>query len=180
MKSQDDKLLFAGVKKGDKRAFAEVVNRYSEVLFRYVYRRCRNYEDSQDIIQEVFASLWKRKQHINIDNSLYPYLFQTAKYETIDWMIRKQKEIVRAAELTSVWDNQFAKCVEEQMLATELESMIMIEVNKMPANISRAFRLSRYEAKSIKDIASELSLSEQTVKNNISIALSRLRVLFRA
>lgn len=179
MKNQDDKQLFARVKKGEKYAFAEVVNRYSDVLFRYVYRRCKNYEDSQDIIQEVFASLWKRKQHIQIDGSLYPYLFQAAKYETIDWMLKKKKEIVRAEELTLAWDSKFSKSGEELILAKELESLIMKEVNKMPINISKAFQLSRNEAKSIKDIAVELSLSEQTVKNNISIALSKLRVIFK-
>lgn len=179
MDSLEDKLLFAKVKQGDKRAFAEVVNRYSEVLFRYVYRRCSHYEDSQDIVQEVFASLWKRKTQIRIEDSLYPYLFKAAKYETIDWMVRKEKEIIRKAELTQSIDPSPSQSTEEQLLANELEKMILNEVKKMPKSMSKAFQLSRYEAKSIKEIAVELTLSEQTVKNNISLAISKLRVIFK-
>lgn len=175
----DDNLLFAKIQKGDIRAFAEIVDRYSEVLFRFVYRRCNSYEDSQDIIQEVFASLWKRKLQIKINDSLYPYLFKAAKYETIDWMVRKEKEIKRAVELIQMQDSPLSLSTEEQLLAKELEKMIIHEVNKMPKSMKKAFKLSRYEAKSIKDIAKELSLSEQTVKNNISLAINKLKIIFK-
>jgi RNA polymerase sigma-70 factor (ECF subfamily) len=59
--------------------------------------------------------------------------------------------------------------------AKELESVINDEIASMSDTMRKAFVLSRHENKSIREIATELSLSEQTIKNNISQALDRLR-----
>ena len=57
--------------RGDNRlAFAEIVNRYSATLFRFVNKRISNPEDTQDILQEIFASLWKRRAEIHIEYRL--------------------------------------------------------------------------------------------------------------
>jgi RNA polymerase sigma-70 factor (ECF subfamily) len=54
--------------------------------------------------------------------------------------------------------------------------MLDNEISKMPTTMQSAFNLSRVEGLSIKEIAFRLSISEQTVKNNISLALSRLKL----
>jgi RNA polymerase sigma-70 factor (ECF subfamily) len=65
---------------------------------------------------------------------------------------------------------------DEQLLLKEVTQTVDAELSKMPVNMRQCFRLSRYEDKSIREIAAELKLSEQTVKNNISEALRRLRI----
>jgi len=50
---------------------------------------------------------------------------------------------------------------------------------KMPMTVQEVFRMSRQEGLSIKDIAAELNLSEQTVKNYISSALQCLRTYLK-
>jgi RNA polymerase sigma-70 factor (ECF subfamily) len=64
-------------------------------------------------------------------------------------------------------------------MAKELDSLIFKEVNKMPATMKAVFELSRNNKMTIKDIAKNLTISEQTVKNNISLALHRLRLKFK-
>jgi RNA polymerase sigma-70 factor (ECF subfamily) len=64
-------------------------------------------------------------------------------------------------------------------LAKELAVLIEQEIDKMPSTMRSAFSLSRKESMSIKDIATELALSEQTVKNNISLALGWLKLRFK-
>jgi RNA polymerase sigma-70 factor (ECF subfamily) len=63
---------------------------------------------------------------------------------------------------------------ENLIIDAELKDWLLVEVNKMPGNIQSVFRLSRIEHLPVKEIAGKLSLSEQTVKNNLSIALKRL------
>jgi RNA polymerase sigma-70 factor (ECF subfamily) len=65
--------------------------------------------------------------------------------------------------------------VENHVIANELRQELMEEVEKMPDTTKTVFRMSRIEQKSVKEIAITLQLSEQTVKNNISIALKQLR-----
>ncbi|MDF2516792.1 MAG: hypothetical protein K0R59_2088 [Sphingobacterium sp.] len=180
MEQLDDTELFTRIQADDRYAFSELVNRYSDILFRFIQRRVSCIEDSEDILQEVFVSLWNQRLHITIAYSLYPYLFQTAKYKIIDWTINEQKKIVRAEKLLANFQEESTSPTsEEELLAKELAQLIDTEIEKMPTTMKSAFSLSRKEAMSIKDIASELALSEQTVKNNISLALGWLRLRFK-
>lgn len=177
MRGLDDIQLLHKIKENKKVAFTEIVNRYSDILFRFVHRRTRSFEDTQDIVQDIFASLWKNKENILIKDSLYPYLFQSAKYKVIDWLVKKDKEIKQTIEYSIHKHPSYN--TEEELLAKELADLIKVQVDNMPNSMRKAFTLSRYEAMSIKDIAEQLSLSEQTVKNNISLAISKLRIIFK-
>ncbi|QBQ40199.1 sigma-70 family RNA polymerase sigma factor [Sphingobacterium psychroaquaticum] len=181
MTNLNDVQLLALVKEDNRQAFSIVVDRYSAILYRFVRKRITSNEDAQDIIQEVFASLWNRRLHIEITESLYPYLFKAAKYETIDHLIKQQKEITRLSTLFAPPHNDTlcADNLEDTLLAKELAQLIDYEVDKMPQTMKSAFTMSRKDAKSIKEIARELALSEQTVKNNITLAVSRLRLKFK-
>lgn len=68
---------------------------------------------------------------------------------------------------------------EDDLMAKELAQLIEQEVEEMPSTMKNVFTLSRHHALSIKDIALQLSLSEQTVKNNISLAINRLCMKFK-
>ena len=179
MEQLDDTELFAGIQANDRHAFSELVNRYSAILFRFIQRRVSCVEDSEDILQEVFVSLWNNRHKINIEYSLYPYLFKTAKYKIIDWTIQEQRKVARAEVLLQTYQTQSTTTSEEELLAKELSVLIEQEIDKMPTTMKSAFSLSRKESMSIKDIATELALSEQTVKNNISLALGWLKLRFK-
>ncbi|MDR0263642.1 MAG: sigma-70 family RNA polymerase sigma factor [Sphingobacterium sp.] len=179
MEQLDDTELFAGIQANDRHAFSELVNRYSAILFRFIQRRVSCVEDSEDILQEVFVSLWNNRHKINIESSLYPYLFKTAKYKIIDWTIQEQRKVARAEALLQTYQTQATTTSEEELLAKELSVLIEQEIDKMPTTMKSAFSLSRKESMSIKDIATELALSEQTVKNNISLALGWLKLRFK-
>lgn len=180
MEQLDDTDLFTRIQADDRYAFSELVNRYSEILFRFIQRRVSCSEDSEDILQEVFASLWNQRHKITIEISLYPYLFKAAKYKIIDWTINQQKKVIHSEKLlVSFQEELISYTAEDELLAKELAILIDTEINKMPTTMKSAFSLSRKESMSIKDIASELAISEQTVKNNISLALGWLKLRFK-
>ena len=76
-------------------------------------------------------------------------------------------------------DEQFDISSENLLLTKELESVIFAEVEKMPARMKEIYLLKKEEGFSIKEIAEKLSLSEQTVKNQLQNAYSRLRLCLK-
>lgn len=178
MKELSDKELFDVVKDGNIQAFSVLFDRYGNTLLNFILKRIGSITDAEDILQDVFASLWNRRDKIEIENSIYPYLFKAAKYEVIDWMARDQKRIMHFERLVLPLENEPAggSNSDEKLLVDELSFMLDHEIAKMPTTMQSAFNLSRVEGLSIKEIAFRLSVSEQTVKNNISLALSRLKL----
>ncbi|MFD1768325.1 RNA polymerase sigma factor [Sphingobacterium suaedae] len=176
----NDVQLFARIRDDDRSAFAELVDRYSGILYRFILKRTGSKEDTQDILQDIFASFWKRRHQLIVTESLYPYLFKSARYAVIDWMIKKQKDIVYASSLLAPDGLQpLAESFEDTLLAKELRELINTEVDKMPKTMKNIFRMSRQDAMSNKEIAVKLALSEQTVKNNISLAINKLKIIFK-
>ena len=180
MKCSDDLQFLKKINQGDLTAFKELINRYSDPLFHYINRRICCREDTQEIVQDIFSSLWKNAGRITITDSLSPYLYKAAKLEVIDWMIKNKRYQSKILKLSAYLKQHTAVyTTEDSLVALELEQQIRVEVEKMPPTMQKAFRMSRHNDMPIKEIAKQLALSKQTVKNNITLAVSRLRLKFK-
>jgi len=93
-------------------------------------------------------------------------------------MTQDQKRITHFERLVFPLEHEpvGASNSDEKLMVKELTFLLDNEIAKMPTTMRSAFNLSRVEGLSIKEIAFRLSISEQTVKNNISLALSRLKL----
>ncbi|MRG45831.1 sigma-70 family RNA polymerase sigma factor [Chitinophaga sp. SYP-B3965] len=179
MKNLPDVDLMELVKEENDNAFEILLNRHSKALYDLVYKRTRSDADTKDIIQDIFISVWKNRQTITIETSLYPYLYRAAKYAVIDLTIRNRK-VLAFQEILMSAPMDIDPGAEQITIAQELKQEFEAEVANMPSTMRDIFRLSRDEKLSSREIAQRLQLSEQTVRNNITLALNRLRVRFKA
>ncbi len=166
------------MRQDNEQAFSCLIDRYQPVLFRHLLRRTQSPVDAQEILQDIFIAFWNKRQTIICEETIYPYLFQAAKYEIIDWYVRSQRSI-RREELLLSSEPAVDFPAEDVLMARELEQLLEIEIEKMPGMMKAVFKLTRNELLSIKETAQRLSVSEQTVKNNISFALKRLRYVLK-
>jgi len=163
------------IKNGDAAAFKELYNRYKESIFLMVYRRVQDEEESKDIVQEIFLKLWLGREHLaELDNLDY-YLFGTARNRVISHYRKKEVQLKGESSLLAQLD-QLESSADEDILMDELNTKIQEVIDRLPPTMKVCYHLSRSEGKKIKEIASSLNLSEQTVRNNISEALKRLRL----
>ncbi|WP_266206172.1 RNA polymerase sigma factor [Pontibacter kalidii] len=174
MKNLPDTDLFKLVQQDNERAFTILFDRYKVIVFRHVFKRVGAEFEASEILQNIFLSLWKNRSRINIEDSLGPYLMGAARNSVMALYASSQKELKRA-HLLLEQPAQLTYPQEEYLVAEELEQQLRRELSKMPETMKKAFELSRYEDLTVREIAAALNLSEQTVKNNLSLALQRLR-----
>ncbi|SFD45516.1 RNA polymerase sigma-70 factor, ECF subfamily [Chitinophaga sp. CF118] len=175
MKNLNDAELLSLVKKDDEKAFETLVYRYNVTLYKFIYARIREEHDTKDLLQEIFISFWKNRQNIITQDRILSYLTRAAYYAVIDWQIQHKKILARQTVLLEK-DEPTAFPIEDQLISMELRNEVDSEVSKMNDTMRKVFVSSRWEAKSIREIAVEYGLSEQTVKNYISLALKRIRL----
>ena len=72
--------------------------------------------------------------------------------------------------------SDFIDNAEDELAAKNLNQTLELAVNDLPTRTKEIYRLSRHRQLAVKEIASQLHLSEQTVKNQLTTALSHLRV----
>lgn len=173
-----DKNLLGLLKEDDHKAYTELANRYRENLVRHVEIKIKSTEDAQDIVQEIFMSLWKNRAHIQCDQQglLSSYLFKAVKYSVINYFSRPGITIVGEEVLNQMLSYPSAIKSDTKILIKELRGVVDMAINELPKRQVASYRLSREQHMSIKEIAVHLSVSEQTVKNNISTVLQRIHV----
>ena len=87
-----DKELIEDYFDGNHRAFEDIVNRYSQLVYRFSFRLLNNQEEARDITQETFIKVWKNLKKFDTDKNLKVWIFIIAKRTVIDYA-RKRKMI---------------------------------------------------------------------------------------
>lgn len=167
--------LVSLLQKGDEKAFEEIYARYWEKLSVYVLKAIRSQEDAMDIVQEVFISIWKRRDTIQIPGPLAAYLYRSVRNGSISYIERHLKEqgfLTSLAAHAAHLDLTHAPSVLE---VTELEQRLNAAINRLPVKMQEIFRLSRFENRSYREIAEALGIAETTVKKQVSNALKSIR-----
>lgn len=166
-----DKKLLELVSSGDMPAFEIIYNRYSKDMFIFAMNVFKKKEVCEDIIQNVFISFWTKREETTISN-LKPYLFQAVKFQIFNHL-RNQK--ISTEDLTRFNLVDLSMNISQKIEFNELELIIKEEVDKLPNRCQQIFVLSRYQHKSNKEIALELDISIQAVKNQISKAIRAIK-----
>jgi len=176
MENLTDGELLSLSQTGDEKAFEAIMYRYNVQLYKYIYARIRSEHDAKDLLQEVVISCWKNRHTVN---NVAAYLKRSVHYAIIDWQIENKKILARQTVLLEQ-DEPATYPVEDQLISIEIREEVDTEVSKMNETMRKIFVSSRWESKSIPEIAREYGLSEQTVKNNLSMALKRIRIRLAA
>lgn len=168
----DNDLLVAG---DEQSAFRILYEKYWQPLYYKALSRLGDDADAQDAVQEVFISCWRNKATIQIRDSLSPYLFTALKYCIIKKVYRKGKKGLETP--LSIHELERTELSGDELLQyKELQSVILKEVERLPERMKEVYRLSRVDNLQIAEIAQQLQITEQTVKNTLGAALKKLRV----
>jgi RNA polymerase sigma-70 factor (ECF subfamily) len=169
-----DEEIVKRLKADDNRLFNDLVTKYYTDLTRFALTYVRHKEVAEDLVQDVFVSLWERRYAIQIKTSLEAYLFTAVKYSAINFFNRKFADYGNDLELTSL-NHPYANSTEELINSNELAKTISEAIHCLPEKCRVIFDLSRNAGLSYKEIALALNISTKTVETQISIALTRLR-----
>lgn len=154
-------------------AFVELFDRYWQKLFTIAYARLESEDDAKDCVQEVFITIWTKKDHLNIPLSVPAYLFTAVKnrvFNVIHARLTQQQHLLSYISEVSTFQGSG-----QDGGVDELLMVIETEIALMPEQMRKIYRLSREENMSGQQIADHLSISHQTVRNQISTALKRIK-----
>ena len=167
-----DDQLFKLVKQDDRKAFEELYNRYWFFLLDAACKPLQSRERAQDLVQEIFISLYQRRRSVELTVSLKAYLCKALKFKILnEFRARLVRDGYQKSFSHTVSIGDFACGVE----AKELEQKIDQSVGRLPEKCKKAFLLSRQGNLSYKDISDELAISVSTVEKHISKALRLIR-----
>ena len=173
--SSDRKYSTTSIKRGNDNAFQAFVEAYYTPLFNFVNSYLKDQDTSKDIVQDSFIKLWLKRKELLENISLSQYLFTIARNLCIDHF-RKQK--IEDQYLFSLNRTDYFTLNDQslkQLIQKEFLEEVEKEIQKLPPQCEKIFRMHRMDGLKYREIAKELGISERTVENQISKAMRILR-----
>jgi RNA polymerase sigma factor (sigma-70 family) len=152
-----------------------IYGKFWKELYIVAYRRLRSEEDVEDILQDLFLSLLTGDVKLDSNESIRAFLHQRLKSRIINFY-RKQLVQLAYEEKEAIKSEAADTDSETSLLTRELEAVVQEEIDRMPEKMKEIFLLSRNDLKTTEEIATQLQLSNQTVRNQISSAIKRIKV----
>ncbi len=143
-------------------------------LFGICYHQIRNEDIAKEIVQDIFRSLWERRESLQIRGSAEQYLIRAAKLEIMDYF---RTMASREVHLTCIFSDYCDSdtCTEQDIHARDLKKHVELLVDSLPCQCREVYRRSRELGMSNKEIASSLLISVKAVEYHMTKALSFLK-----
>ena len=176
IKEQD---LVQRLKKRQKWAFNHLVSKYQQRLFKLAYGITLDREDSLEVVQDVFISVYKNIQTFRQDSSLDTWLRKITIHQCLNWK-RKWKRRFKwnHQSLEQEYDFQLPEenTNDPEILFREkqLENNLMKAIRTLPDKIRLVFVLNAIEGLSYEEIAEVLNIKKGTVSSRLHLARKSL------
>lgn len=172
--TSNDQILIDSARSGNELAFQQLFDKYWQDLYRIAYQRVRSEADAQDLVQEVFIAFWNNIGSVKAGESIAGYLFIALRNKIFDFYEKQQVRLHYIMELPFRPADTPEQPL-ENITNKELRHIVAAAVAALPDKMKTIYQLSREQHLTVAEIANLLALSPQTVKNQLTTALQRVR-----
>ncbi|MDN5284240.1 MAG: polymerase subunit sigma-70 [Mucilaginibacter sp.] len=174
-KSLSDQQLFDLIREDNQLAYTAIYDRYKDILHRYAYKWLQDREIVKDIVQELFVTIWMKRDTISFNHNVSGYLYSSVKHAILRAVEQEDRKNSYTTSLQEFADKGIS-VTDHLVREKQLKLLIEKEIAALPEKMREIFELSRNNHMTHAEIAELLALSEHTVRNQIKKALKILRL----
>ncbi len=172
------KEYFRSLAKGDTGAFGSIFELYKKRVFAVALKMLKSETDAEEIVQDVFLSIWLAQAKLSNINDPEAYLF-TITYNTIYARLKKASRNQQL--LNTIIDHltQIQNITEETIAANETGRLINEAIQQLPPQQRTVYELCKQEGLSYDEVAERMHLSRNTVRNHLTEAMKTIRAFLK-
>ncbi len=181
----DDQSLVRAFHEGDEKAFEEIVRRYQRQVANIVYLTMGSRSDVEDLTQDVFLRIYKSIGRVNVETSLFSWIYRIALNLCIDELRRKKFRRMLALDTSEESATDHVSALEDpasasdDLMTEEKKNQVLHALKELTPAHRTALVLREYEEMSYKEIAETMQITEQAVKSRIFRAREELKDLLK-
>lgn len=165
----------AALQAGDEAALRRIFDRHYPTLLGDIYRIVPDENTCQDIAQEVFVELWRKRSELDIHTSLRAYLRRAAVNRALNYLKINKRYVLDEPEQSPHIADTSAGDISRKLEQEALEEALHAAIETLPEKCRIVFSLSRFESLSHREIAERLGISVKTIESQITKAMKMLR-----
>lgn len=170
----EDRELFSRISEGDEAAFTLFFHRYTPRLKPFIVGIVKVEAIADEILQEVFLKVWTNRKNLVHVKEPAAWIYRVASNLSIE-QLRRQATEYKNLKNSIAAQGKNPDDVLQKLSAKELQELIHEAVEQLPGKRKEIYLLTREEGLSHKEIADQLNLSIQTVKNQVTAAVKSIQ-----
>lgn len=178
MNTLREKELLRRIAEGDEVAFREVFNLYKDRFYAAALKMTRSSDLSEEIVQEVFVNLWLHRSGLAEVENPSSYLFSIV-YHSISSHFKKIALEERMKEKISQKMTEGYRFTEEMIEEKESRLLLQNVIQQLPSQQQLIYKLSKQDGLSWNEIAEQVHISPNTVKDHLLKAIKYIREHFK-
>lgn len=170
-----DSILIRSWQLGDEKSFARLFHKYYQANYKYAFAITRDRMLSEEVAMDVMMAIWRRKEHINAEAPLLPFMLKSVRNRIIDQARRKKLSISPLMESAHADVLSSENNVDTYVSKKEMDKLYQQAQLILSPKRRLVFRMSRDLDLSHTEIARQMNVSRNTVENHIVFALRDIR-----
>lgn len=168
----DDVALLEAIRKKDKKVFETFYKKYYKQLFATAYRYVGKQEVAEELVHDLFITIWNKADQLKIQYAMKSYLFRAIVNSSLNYIKKEKMDVEKRLAYISVHGAE-----EEQDKETDDTLLRNLEValELLPAKCKQVMYLSRFGKLKQQEIADQMNISLKTVKNHLTYGFRKLR-----
>ncbi len=166
---------FDDFRKGESQALNAIFKMYYAPLCLFAERMLHDRPAAEDVVGDTFIKLWNR--HADFENlmNIKAFLYITTRNACLNLLKQMQRESLSRKQLAYLTGDQEGFVLNE-IVRSEILQEINREIENLPSQCRKIFKMSYLDGKKNQDIADQLEISVHTVKNQKARAIQLLKV----
>ncbi len=164
--------LFIIVDESQIKAFTAFYTNFFQKLLLVSDKHVKDIFVAEEIVQDIFLKIWETPENLSEIKLIKPYLYRAVINSSINYVNRQKNIEIHHQKIVAEFSEQDLIQLDEE---NEWIIILHAEINKLPPQCQKIFKMSRFDHYKYKEIAEIVGISERTVENHISTALKMLR-----
>lgn len=169
-----DQTLIDELKSGNQSAYELLFKKFYKPLVAKAYHILEDEMEAEDLVQNLFVTLWQKLPELNIRTSIRAYLFGAVHNQCMMHLRSSKVADKRLDAYANILQVESQSTVEVEMPMI-LQSDLELIFNELPLQRQRVFRMVYLEEKKYKQAAQEMGLSVNSVKTHLKLALKSIK-----
>ena len=184
--NDSDDFLIKQFRKGNSKCFDQLLDRYKQRVFSYIFQMVKDHDNTNDIFQEVFIKVIKslKKDTYNHEGKLLSWILRIAHNQVIDYFRKNSKMPIAGRSSNSNEDFDIfdhikleEKSAEDVMIDQQISEDIRLLIEELPEEQMEVVKMRYFLQMSFKDISEKTGVSINTSLGRMRYALINLRKL---
>jgi RNA polymerase sigma-70 factor (ECF subfamily) len=156
----------------------KLFEKYYEPLCNFAYLFLKDAKLTEEIVDDVFINIWKKRNDLTIHTNPKAYLYRSARNGVLGHLRKNNPGFNTYETVENSREHTATVSPETLMIREEIADKIASLLDKLPAQAGLVFRMHKMDGLRYKEIAEILNISVKTVENHMGRALRIFRFMY--